>query len=62
MNNVTKFEKSRKSKPLMKTDAELARAKKLHKTKRGMNDKGAFLNCDIERYINSFEFSNLTHG
>lgn len=59
MNNVTKFEKSRTSKPLLKTEGELARAKKLHKTKRGQNAKGAFLSCDNERYVNTFEFHDV---
>lgn len=60
MNNVTKFEKSRTSKPLLKTEAELIRAKKLHKTKRGQNAKGAFLKCDNDRYANTFEFNDRT--
>lgn len=56
--NVIKMVRSKVEFPQRSAD-ELGRYKKLHKTKRGVDSKGAFLNC---RDINNFEFFNLNEN
>ena len=57
MNNSNVIKMSRnKSEFPKRTEGEQARYKKLHKTQRGQNAKGTFLNSKSDRDANSFEF------